>query len=147
MNIRRTIDEIIVWGNRDPILPLRRAIWIVTGGFWLALLYCVAAVGMLTTIVFAPFALQVLRIAMFALDGGITMEPYIKSYSFSLSVSLGGRGLCRQGPGPCARDGAVGRSALPPSRGWCRRRGRHAHLRTHVLMPAPASMAAGTVLF
>lgn len=89
MGLRRHIDQIIVWGNRDPILPLRRAVWIVTGGIWLSILYCIAAVGMAFTIVFAPFALQVLRIALFALDGGITLEPYIKHISFSVRVCGG----------------------------------------------------------
>ncbi|KAL6782646.1 hypothetical protein ACKKBG_A07580 [Auxenochlorella protothecoides x Auxenochlorella symbiontica] len=84
MELRRRIDQVMVWGNTQPILPLRRAIWIVTGGIWLCAAYCVAAVGMLLTIVFAPFALQVLRISLFALDGGITLEPYIKTLSFSV---------------------------------------------------------------
>lgn len=100
MGLRRRIDQITVWGNREPILPLRRAIWIVTGGLWLAILYCVAAVGMLCTIVFAPFALQVFRIAMFALDGGITLEPYVKHLSFSMQAREWGArrgGLARVG--------------------------------------------------
>lgn len=84
--VKEGIDRLIVLGNQEPVLTIRRVIWFFTGGLWLAILYCVAALVMLGTIVFAPFSLQVLRIALFALDGGITMEPFTPQLSASVRV-------------------------------------------------------------
>jgi uncharacterized membrane protein YccF (DUF307 family) len=70
------IDKITVWGNREPILTIRRILWLITAGWVLFLFYIFAALGMLITIVFAPFSIQTFQMAVFALDGGITREPY-----------------------------------------------------------------------
>lgn len=87
VKIKDVVDRIIVFGNVEPILTIRRVLWLFTGGIWLGLLYVSASMIMLSTIVFAPFALQVLRIALFALDGGITLEPYFENYSLEIRVS------------------------------------------------------------
>lgn len=69
------VKRLIVWGNREPVLTFRRVLWVLTGGLYLSALYVLAAAGFLLTIIFAPFALQCLRLAAFAFDGGITLEP------------------------------------------------------------------------
>lgn len=86
MHIRRAIDHVLVWGNREPILTIRRVLWLLTGGLWLALAYVFAALAMACTIVFLPYTGQVLRIALFALDGGITLEPYMNDWAYSSDV-------------------------------------------------------------
>ena len=75
-----------MWSNREPILTVRRVLWAVTTGWLLAILYALAALLELGTIVFAPFSLQVMRIAHFALDGGITLEPHTPTLTLSLRV-------------------------------------------------------------
>lgn len=66
----------------------RRLLWALTTGWVLFLLYVLASGLMLGTLVFAPFALQVLRLAVFALDGGITLEPYTPMVTLSMRVRL-----------------------------------------------------------
>lgn len=87
MGVKDLVDQFIVWGNKEPILTVRRILWLLTGGLWLGILYLFSATIMLFTIIFAPFALQVLRIAVFALDGGITKEPYTEELSPAMGVS------------------------------------------------------------
>ncbi|PRW33276.1 Integral membrane [Chlorella sorokiniana] len=72
----RGVEKIYVWSNRDPWLTIRRVAWVVTFGWALALFYVLYAAAMLVSIVFAPFSWQALRLALLALDGGITLEPF-----------------------------------------------------------------------
>ena len=69
------VRRLIVWGNRQPQLTARRVFWVITGGLWLCLLYWVAALVLVLSLVFAPFAPQAFRVGLLALDGGITLEP------------------------------------------------------------------------
>ena len=62
------------WSNRQPQLTLRRLLWLLTG-LPLAALYLGAALGLALSLVFIPFVPSALRLALFALDGGITREP------------------------------------------------------------------------
>lgn len=41
--VRNTIDRLIVFGNREPVLTIRRVLWVVTFGWALALMYLVYA--------------------------------------------------------------------------------------------------------
>ncbi|KAL4420768.1 hypothetical protein ABPG75_010424 [Micractinium tetrahymenae] len=63
------------WGNREPILTIRRVLWVLTFGWVLAVFYWTYALAMLLSIVFAPFSYQAARLGVLALDGGITLEP------------------------------------------------------------------------
>lgn len=65
-----------VFTNKEPILTIRRAIWILTTGWPLALGYLLAALGMITSIVFIPFAPAAARFALLALDT-VTQENYV----------------------------------------------------------------------
>ena len=57
-------EHFVVWSNREPWLTIRRILWIVTSGWWLASSYVAAACGMVLSIVFCPFAPQAFRLAM-----------------------------------------------------------------------------------
>ena len=52
-------DWLTVWGNREPLLTARRVLWVITAGLPLAAAYVVAALGMLATLVFAPFTVLI----------------------------------------------------------------------------------------
>ena len=52
-------DWLTVWGNREPLLTARRVLWVITAGLPLAAAYVVAALGMLATLVFAPFTVRI----------------------------------------------------------------------------------------
>lgn len=52
------LDRLICWTNREPILTVRVWLWIIFSGWWLALFYAFAAVGMCMTVVFIPFGLK-----------------------------------------------------------------------------------------
>lgn len=82
----RAIDRLVVWGNKEPILLIRRILWIVTAGWALFVAYCFAAVGMALTIVLAPFALQAFKFAWFALDP-VTKEPYHEQLTADVHTS------------------------------------------------------------
>lgn len=60
-------------------------------GWFTRLPAAVPAVGMLLSLVFAPFVMPALRCAVLALDGGITLEPFSPSPAFALEVRCGGR--------------------------------------------------------
>jgi uncharacterized membrane protein YccF (DUF307 family) len=77
----------------QPWLTVRRVLWVVTFGWALCLLYLAFTVAFIMSIVFAPFAYQSFRMALLALDGGITLEPYNPYVVLSMDVSLGGKGL------------------------------------------------------
>jgi uncharacterized membrane protein YccF (DUF307 family) len=68
------VQRLEAWGNRQPQLTARRLLWLLTG-LPLAALYLSAALGLALTLVFIPFVPSALRLALFALDGGITREP------------------------------------------------------------------------
>lgn len=65
---RYRLDSIIVWGNRPVILLIRRILWIITAGWWLAVAYVFFGVAMVASLVFIPFVPQALKLAMFAFD-------------------------------------------------------------------------------
>lgn len=73
--IRDYYEHFVVWSNREPWLTIRRILWIVTSGWWLASSYIVAACGMVLSIVFCPFAPQAFRFAMLSFDI-VTLEVY-----------------------------------------------------------------------
>lgn len=83
----RAVERLYCWSNRSPQLEIRRLLWVLTLGWALALLYVLYAAAMLLSILFAPFAWQALRLALLALDGGITLEPSSQYLSLSLEVS------------------------------------------------------------
>jgi uncharacterized membrane protein YccF (DUF307 family) len=68
--------RLYVFTNKEPVLTIRRALWIFTTGWALAIGYLLAAVGMVTSLVFIPFAPAAARFALFALDT-VTQENYI----------------------------------------------------------------------
>ena len=57
-------------------------------------MYTTFALAMLVSIVFAPFSLQALRLAVLALDGGITLEPTSQWAVMSTHVRKGGAPFC-----------------------------------------------------
>lgn len=61
-------DRFTVWSNREPMLTIRKILYIVSTGWALFVLYAFAALGMALTIVFVPFAWQTLKFAWFALE-------------------------------------------------------------------------------
>lgn len=68
MAIKDTVERLIVWGNKEPILTIRRVVWIVTSGWWLFLTYCFAAISFALTIIGIPFVPQALKLAFYAFD-------------------------------------------------------------------------------
>lgn len=80
------VERVYVWSNRQPWLTLRRVLWVFPLGLGLAALYLVLTGVMLASIVFAPFAYQTFRMALLALDGGITLEPFSQYVVLSLEV-------------------------------------------------------------
>ena len=62
-NIVSSYETFSVFLNREPWLTIRRILWVVTAGWVLATSYVVAALGMILSIVFIPFAPTALRFA------------------------------------------------------------------------------------
>ena len=58
-----TYETFAVFLNREPWLTIRRVLWIVSAGWVLATTYVLAALGMVLSIVFIPFAPTALRFA------------------------------------------------------------------------------------
>ena len=83
------VERIYVFSNREPWLTVRRVLWLLTGGWLLFLLYIAYALALLLSIIFAPFAYQAFRLAILALDGGITLEPFSSYVILSLEVRGG----------------------------------------------------------
>jgi uncharacterized membrane protein YccF (DUF307 family) len=69
------INRFICYTNREPILKIRRIIWMVTAGWWLALLYLISAVGFCMTLVFIPLGIKAFSFALFAFDP-VTKEAF-----------------------------------------------------------------------
>lgn len=69
------INRFICWTNRQPILQIRRIVWMITAGWWLALMYVFAAVALCMTLVFIPLGLKAFSFALFAFDP-VTKEAY-----------------------------------------------------------------------
>jgi len=76
MPLKDAIERLTVWSSKEPILTIRRVIWVVTTGWALFLMYLFAALGMGLSIVFIPFVPSTLKFAKFALDT-VTQEPYV----------------------------------------------------------------------
>mmetsp|Transcript_7547 Transcript_7547/g.22322 ORF Transcript_7547/g.22322 Transcript_7547/m.22322 type:complete len:208 (-) Transcript_7547:569-1192(-) len=74
-----TYEKVYVISNREPLLTIRRVVWVVTAGWVLFLLYVGAALAMLPTIVFMPFIPKTIRFAILALDT-ITVEHYVPAW-------------------------------------------------------------------
>ncbi len=62
-SIVNSYETFAVFLNREPWLTIRRILWVVTAGWVLATSYVVAALGMILSIVFIPFAPTALRFA------------------------------------------------------------------------------------
>ena len=58
------IQRLIVWSNREPILTVRRILWVLTAGWALFIAYIFATVGMFMSIIGIPFCLQTLKFAV-----------------------------------------------------------------------------------
>lgn len=74
-DLRYRYHQILVWGNRQPWLIIRRILWIVTAGWAMFLLYILASASMVLTIIFIPFVPQTVKLAVFALDP-VTIEAH-----------------------------------------------------------------------
>jgi uncharacterized membrane protein YccF (DUF307 family) len=70
---RYRLDAVIVWGNRQPVLLIRRVVWIVTAGWWMFFAYVLFSVSMIMTIILIPFVPQALKLSCFAFDP-VTLE-------------------------------------------------------------------------
>lgn len=88
MTARATISRIMAWSEREPILSIRRILWLLTGGWWLFCLYLFTALTFLISIIFIPFVPHTFKLALFALDGGITMMVYDSPYAWDQSKRL-----------------------------------------------------------
>jgi uncharacterized membrane protein YccF (DUF307 family) len=75
-----SIDRLIVWSNKEPILTIRRVLWAVTTGWALFVAFIFAAVGMCMSIIGIPFAIQTLQFAVLCLDP-IPREVYAHQWS------------------------------------------------------------------
>lgn len=58
------IQRLIVWSNNEPILTIRRVLWVLTAGWALFIAYVFATVVMFMSIVGIPFCLQTLKFAV-----------------------------------------------------------------------------------
>eukprot|EP01027_Heterolobosea_sp_BB2_P020388 GEZU01029094.1.p2 GENE.GEZU01029094.1~~GEZU01029094.1.p2 ORF type:complete len:167 (-),score=26.83 GEZU01029094.1:29-529(-) len=67
MPIKDTIARFKEASERDPILTIRKIVWIVLGGWVLFLGFSFAAIFLTLTIVGIPVAIQLFRFAVFAL--------------------------------------------------------------------------------
>jgi uncharacterized membrane protein YccF (DUF307 family) len=84
------VERVYVFSNRQPWFTVRRVLWVFPLGLGLALLYALLTGVMLASIVFAPFAYQTFRMALLALDGGITLEPFSQYVVLSLEAPAWG---------------------------------------------------------
>jgi uncharacterized membrane protein YccF (DUF307 family) len=62
-----------------------------------------AAAAMVLSLVFAPFAYQAFRLAILALDGGITLEPFSQYVVLSLEVGAASCSAALTVPQQCRR--------------------------------------------
>ncbi len=58
------IQRLMVWSNNEPMLTIRRVLWVLTAGWALFIAYIFATVGMAMTIIGIPFCLQTLKFAV-----------------------------------------------------------------------------------
>lgn len=72
------VNRFICYTNREPILKIRRILWMVTSGWWLALLYGFSAIAFIFLIVFIPFGIKALKFPLFAFDP-VTKEAYFEA--------------------------------------------------------------------
>lgn len=72
-------EQIYVLSNREPLLTIRRVVWVLSAGWVLFSLYAVAALAMITSIVFIPFVPSTARFAILALDT-VTIEHYVPAW-------------------------------------------------------------------
>lgn len=55
------IQRLMVWSNNEPMLTIRRVLWVLTAGWALFIAYIFATVGMAMSIIGIPFCLQSLK--------------------------------------------------------------------------------------
>lgn len=58
------IQRLMVWSNKEPVLTIRRVLWVLTAGWALFIAYIFATVGMAMSIIGIPFCLQTLKFAV-----------------------------------------------------------------------------------
>jgi uncharacterized membrane protein YccF (DUF307 family) len=58
------IQRLMVWSNNEPMLTIRRVLWVLTAGWALFIAYIFATVGMAMSIIGIPFCLQSLKFAV-----------------------------------------------------------------------------------
>lgn len=58
------IQRLMVWSNNEPMLTIRRILWVLTAGWALFIAYIFATVGMAMSIIGIPFCLQTLKFAV-----------------------------------------------------------------------------------
>ena len=58
------IQRLMVWSNNEPVLTIRRILWVLTAGWALFIAYILATVGMAMSIIGIPFCLQTLKFAV-----------------------------------------------------------------------------------
>lgn len=58
------IQRLMVWSNNEPLLTIRRVLWVLTAGWALFIAYIFATVGMAMSIIGIPFCLQSLKFAV-----------------------------------------------------------------------------------
>lgn len=58
------IQRLMVWSNNEPMLTIRRILWVLTAGWALFIAYIFATVGMAMSIIGIPFCLQSLKFAV-----------------------------------------------------------------------------------
>ena len=58
------IQRLMVWSNNEPMLTIRRVLWVLTAGWALFIAYIFATVGMAMSIIGIPFCLQTLKFAV-----------------------------------------------------------------------------------
>ncbi len=58
------IQRLMVWSNNEPMLTIRRVLWVLTAGWALFIAYIFATVGMAMSIIGIPFCLQSLKLGV-----------------------------------------------------------------------------------
>jgi uncharacterized membrane protein YccF (DUF307 family) len=58
------VQRLMVWSNNEPMLTIRRILWVLTAGWALFIAYIFATVGMAMSIIGIPFCLQTLKFAV-----------------------------------------------------------------------------------
>lgn len=58
------VQRLMVWSNNEPMLTIRRVLWVLTAGWALFIAYIFATVGMAMSIIGIPFCLQTLKFAV-----------------------------------------------------------------------------------